>query len=66
MSERGFEKVAGKFHLTVWLEGYPASMELVHQEPNGERRDFRLFGVEELHDLKFVVDRALEIIGKTT
>ena len=62
----GYEKSAGRFKLVAWLDGFPVSMDLTHEELNGSEAKIRLFGIEELHDLKFVVERAIQNIESIT
>ena len=55
------EKNGGKFRMVAWMDGYPTSYSLEHVEPNGEVRTLRLFGTEELQDLRYVTERMIEL-----
>lgn len=57
------EKSAGRFELTAWPDGFPASILLAYQEPNGTTSDLSI-SAEDLHDLKYVVKRMISDIEK--
>lgn len=54
-----FQKSAGNFELELWTDGHPASIEIVHTEPNGSEARFRMLGTEDLYDLLYAVQRAI-------
>jgi hypothetical protein len=53
------EQTAGKFRMRPWEGGWPLSVDLEHTELNGDTAKVRLFGVEELYDLQYVVARVI-------
>ena len=58
------DKQVGKFKLSLSTDGWPIRASLEHIEPNGSTNDLILSGEEELHDLQFLVARALAHIAE--
>lgn len=54
MNKMPFKKTVGDLSLTVYKDGWPLSIRL-----ENEGKELRLFGIEQLHDLRYLVDRAL-------
>ena len=54
MNRTPFEKTVGTVKLTVYRDGWPLS---IHLENDG--KEMKFFGIEQLHDLRYLVDRAL-------
>jgi hypothetical protein len=59
------ESSAGKFRMKAW-DGHPVAVDLHHVEPNGITKSLRLFGIEELYELQFVVARTLAKLTENT
>ncbi len=55
-------KRAGKFMVRAWTDGHPVSGEIEHTEPNGDLKELRWFGAEELYELKHCVDRMIALL----
>jgi hypothetical protein len=57
------ERSAGRFKFVAWTDGYPASIDIEHVQPNGSVAELRI-SADDLRDLKYVVKRTLADLEK--